>query len=65
MAKIRSIAKKIKNSPKTIKKVREIAERQLEREKEEKLGRGRKEISNTSKCRRLYLWSAHRRASRI
>jgi hypothetical protein len=34
MAKIRSIAKKIKNSPKTIKKVREIAERQLEREKE-------------------------------
>ena len=34
MAKLRSIAKKIKNSPKTIKKVREIAERQLKREKE-------------------------------
>ena len=34
MSKLRSIAKKIKNSPKTIKKVREIAERQLKREKE-------------------------------
>jgi len=34
MANFKKIAKKIKNSPKTIKKVREIAERQLRKEKE-------------------------------
>ena len=38
MANLKSISKKIKNSPKTVKKVREIAERQLKKEKERLLG---------------------------